>query len=179
MGAQKVKRAGLQQLTIVGPIADAPTTLTSTPPLPFSSAEKLRYLSSNLRALLVWPLVLGAVATVLWGGAYWIMENEKRALSQRAFADASAQARSYAEQLDRIIGQIDYIMLSLKYHWQKSAGDVLLEEQVKQGLVPAAAGLSITIVDRRGMPVTSTLALGRNEPSIRERDYFKAHRAKD
>ncbi len=177
--AQKVKHARLRQLTIVAPIPDAPTTLTSTQPLPFSSAEKLRYLSSNLRSLLVWPLVLGAVATALWSGAFWMMENEKRAISQRAFANASAQARSYAEQLDRIIGQIDYIMLSLKYHWQKSAGDVLLEEQVKQGLVPAAAGLSITIVDRRGMPVTSTLALGRNEPSIRERDYFKAHRAKD
>ena len=153
--------------------------MTSTRPLPFSSAEKLRYLSSNLPALLVWPLLLGALAMALWSGAFWMMENEKRAISQRAFAHASAQARAYAEQLDRIIGQIDYIMLSLKYHWQKSAGDVLLEEQVKQGLVPAAAGLSITIVDRRGMPVTSTLALGRNEASVRERDYFQAHRAKD
>ena len=161
------------------PIFDAPTPLTSPRPLPFSSAEKLRHLSSNLRALLVWPLVLGGLATALWSGVFWMMENEKRAISQRAFANASAQSKAYAEQLDRIIGQIDYIMLSLKYHWQKSAGDVLLEEQVKQGLVPAAAGLSITIVDRRGLPVTSTLALGRNEPSIRERDYFKAHSESD
>jgi diguanylate cyclase (GGDEF)-like protein len=169
----------LPQLTIAASVSDAPTTLNSTRPLPFSSAEKLRYLSSNLRALLIWPVALGMFATAIWSGAFWIMENEKRAISQRAFANAAAQSRTYAEQLDRIIGQIDYIMLSLKYHWQKSAGDVSLEEQVKQGLVPAAAGLSITIVDRRGLPVTSTLALGRNEVSIRDRDYFKAHRQSD
>ena len=149
----------------------------STHPLPFSHAEKLRHLGNNLRYLLVWPVVCGVLAAALWGWTSWIIAQEKRAIDERAFATAAAQSRAYAEQLDRIIGQIDYIMLSLKYHWQQTAGSVRLEEQVSQGLVPASAGLSVTIVDRQGDPVTSTLPLKKNGFNIAQRAYFKAHRA--
>ena len=149
----------------------------STNPLPFSRAEKLRHLRSNLRYLLIWPLVFGALAAALWIWALWMVEHEKRAIDERAFATAAAQSRAYADQLDRIVGQVDYIMLSLKYHWQQTAGDVNLEEQVNQGLVPVSAGMSVTIMDRRGDSVTSTLPLGKGGFNVAHRDYFKAHQA--
>lgn len=167
------------QLTIGCLQPDLKIALTTTKPLLFSRAEKLRHLRNNLRKLLIWPLVFGSLAAALWIWTIWMVEHEKRAISQRAFATVAAESKAYANQLDRIIGQIDYIMLSLKYYWQKSAGDVQLEEQTKQGLVPAAAGMSITIVDRQGLPVTSTLSLGKNEPHIREREYFLAHREQE
>lgn len=150
--------------------------LTSTKPLPFSRAEKLRHLGSNLRILLIWPLVFGMLATALWVWAHWLIENEKRAVGERAFSGAAAQSRAYAEQLDRIIGQVDYIMLSLKYYWQQSSGGVRLEDQVRQGLVPVSPGLIVTIVNRRGDPVTSTQPLTNTKFNIAERPYFKAHR---
>jgi diguanylate cyclase (GGDEF)-like protein len=149
----------------------------STNPLPFSRAEKLRHLRSNLRYLLIWPLVFGAFAAALWIWALWMVEHEKRAIDERAFATAAAQSRAYADQLDRIVGQVDYIMLSLKYHWQQTAGDVNLEEQVSQGLVPVSAGMSVTIMDRRGDAVTSTLPLVKGGFNVAHRDYFKAHQA--
>jgi hypothetical protein len=149
----------------------------STNPLPFSRAEKLRHLRSNLRYLLIWPLVFGALAAALWIWALWMVEHEKRAIDERAFATAAAQSRAYADQLDRIVGQVDYIMLSLKYHWQQTAGDVNLEEQVSQGLVPVSAGMSVTIMDRRGDAVTSTLPLVKGGFNVAHRDYFKAHQA--
>ena len=149
----------------------------STNPLPFSRAEKLRHLRSNLRYVLIWPLVFGALAAALWTWALWMVEHEKRAIDERAFATAAAQSRAYADQLDRIVGQVDYIMLSLKYHWQQTAGDVNLEEQVSQGLVPVSAGMSVTIMDRRGDAVTSTLPLVKGGFNVAHRDYFKAHQA--
>ena len=149
----------------------------STNPLPFSRAEKLRHLRSNLRYVLIWPLVFGALAAALWTWALWMVELEKRAIDERAFATAAAQSRAYADQLDRIVGQVDYIMLSLKYHWQQTAGDVNLEEQVNQGLVPVSAGMSVTIMDRRGDAVTSTLPLVKGGFNVAHRDYFKAHQA--
>ena len=80
---------------------------TSTKPLPYSRAEKLRHLGSNLRTLLIWPLVCGMLAAALWAWAYWTIEQEKHAIGERAFYSAAAQARDYADQLDRIIGQVD------------------------------------------------------------------------
>ena len=148
----------------------------STKPLPYSRSEKLRHLGSNLRILLVWPLVCGMLAAALWAWAYWTIEQERRAIGERAFFSAAAQARAYADQLDRIIGQVDYIMLSLKYHWQQTDGKVKLEEQVRQGLVPASPGLALTIVDRRGDPVTSTQPITGAKFNVAERAYFKAHR---
>jgi diguanylate cyclase (GGDEF)-like protein len=149
---------------------------TSTRPLPYSRAEKLRYLRNNLRTLLIWPLVFGMLALALWTWALWAMEHEKRAIDERAYASASAQSRAYAEQLDRIIGQVDYIMLSLKYHWQQTAGSLKLEDQVRQGLVPVSPGLIVTILNRQGDPVTSTQPLTSARFNIAGRPYFKAHR---
>ena len=148
----------------------------STRPLPFSRAEKLRHLSNNLRTVLIWPLVLGLLAAALWTWASWMVEQEKRAIGERAWSSAAAQSRAYADQLDRILGQVDYIMLSLKYHWQQSGGGVKLEDQVRQGLVPASPGMIVTIVNRQGDPVTSTQPLTDLRFNIADRPYFKAHR---
>ena len=149
---------------------------TSTTPLPYSRAEKLRYLRNNLRTLLIWPLVFGMLASALWIWALWSMEHETRTIDERAYASASAQSKAYADQLDRIIGQVDYIMLSLKYHWQQTAGSLKLEDQVRQGLVPVSPGLIVTILNRQGDPVTSTQPLENARFNIAGRPYFKAHR---
>ena len=149
---------------------------TSTKPLPYSLAEKLRHLGSNLRTLLIWPVVFGMLAAALWAWAYWTMEHERRGIGERALSSAAAQSKTYAEQLDRIIGQVDYIMLSLKYHWQQSDGNVRLEDQVRQGLVPVSPSLIVTIVNRRGDSVTSTRPLTDAKFNVAGREYFKAHR---
>jgi diguanylate cyclase (GGDEF)-like protein len=149
---------------------------TPTRPLPFDRAEKLRHLGSNLRTLLIWPVIFGMLAAVLWAWAYWMIAQETRAISQRAYASANAQSRSYADQLDRILGQVDYLMLSLKYHWQQTDGGVNLEDQVRQGLVPVSPGMVVTIFNRRGDAVTGTQPLTNASFNIAERAYFQAHR---
>jgi diguanylate cyclase (GGDEF)-like protein len=174
---EKVKSTTLEDLTFSRTHACPPLMrFTSPKPLPYSRAEKLRHLGSNLRTLLIWPLVFGTLAAALWVWAYWMIDHEKRAIGERAFSSAAAQSRAYADQLDRIIGQVDYIMLSLKYHWQQTHGGVNLEEQVRQGLVPVSPGLSVTIINRDGDPVTSTQPLLDAKFNVAGRPYFQAHR---
>ncbi|MCP6280560.1 hypothetical protein NL459_28445, partial [Klebsiella pneumoniae] len=73
---------------------------------------------------------------------------EQRELRDRAFANTAAQARTYADQIERNISQLDYIMQSLLFYRQKNGGALRLEEQVDAGLVPAAARISISVFDQ-------------------------------
>jgi hypothetical protein len=74
------------------------------------------------------------------------------------------------------LSHIDYITLSLKHQWQQTGGALTLEDHIEKGLVPSSSVLAVTIVDRDGFPVTSTLPHNRRI-SIADRDYFLAHKA--
>ena len=136
-----------------------------------------RFMLQNAGALALWPLAFVVLTAILWTWVAWVVVHEKAALRERLFQSAAAHARASSEQIERSIGQIDYLMLSLKYHWQKSGGTVDLEEQVRAGLVPKSTDLSVTIFDSYGMPVTSTVLGKRRTGSIAHRQYFSAHAA--
>ena len=139
---------------------------------------KARFLLKNARALAYWPVLFLIVTTLMWAWVAWVGAHEKAAIRERLFVSAAAHAVASSEQIERSIGQIDYLMLSLKYHWQKSGGAVDLEEQVRVGLVPKATDLTVSIFDKAGLPVTSTILGKTHAPSgISHRQYFSAHAA--
>ncbi|MBK4737743.1 bifunctional diguanylate cyclase/phosphodiesterase [Noviherbaspirillum pedocola] len=124
-------------------------------------------------ALAIWLLGSGLLGTWVWS----TIRRETDALDREMRAAAVAQVHSFADQLERSLQQIDYIMLSLKHYWQETGHKLDLEEQVRSGLVPASSGLLLTIVDRNGKPVTSTMPLPRPAANIADRDYFREHQA--
>jgi diguanylate cyclase (GGDEF)-like protein len=124
-----------------------------------------------------WPAVCALLIAGLWFWAASTIHHEQRDLRASAFASTSAQAHTYADQIDRSIGQLDYIMQSLLFHWYKDGGALHLEEQVNAGLVPAAARISISLFDRNGMLLTSTLAEPKSRQGVGDRAYFRAHAA--
>jgi diguanylate cyclase (GGDEF)-like protein len=139
--------------------------------------DKALFLRRNARALAHWPLLFIVLTAVLWTWVIWLVAHDKAALQEKLFLSAAAHARASSEQIERSIGQIDYLMLSLVYHWQKSNGAVDLEEQVRAGLVPKSTDLSVTIFNETGRPLTSTV-LGKKEAGgIAHRPYFSAHAA--
>jgi diguanylate cyclase (GGDEF)-like protein len=138
---------------------------------------KTRFMLGNARALARWPLVFMILTAILWAWVLWVIDHENAAIRDRLHMSAAAHARASSEQIERSIGQIDYLMLSLKYHWQKSGGAVDLEDQVQAGLVPQSTGLSVTVFDRAGMVVTSTVPGKKQAAGIAHRQYFKAHAA--
>jgi diguanylate cyclase (GGDEF)-like protein len=146
-------------------------------PLPVPLNQKIDFLRNHARSLVPWPVACAALVAGLWGWSLSTIQHEETEIRESAYFAASAQARTYAEQLERSIGQLDYIMLSLQFHRQKSGNALRLEEQVEAGLVPKSSQISISVFDRNGLPVTSTSLEIRKTAGIASRDYFKAHAA--
>ncbi|HEV2609152.1 MAG TPA: EAL domain-containing protein [Noviherbaspirillum sp.] len=85
-------------------------------------------------------------------------------------------AHAYSDELFRTIRQIDQITLNLKYYWQKTGGKLELEDQRNFGLYPASSMLQVVIVDRNGMPLTSTHGMANEDPALSGKDFFRRHK---
>jgi diguanylate cyclase (GGDEF)-like protein len=142
---------------------------------PLLFRQNLLFLHRNAKSLAPWPLICSILAAIVWLWGLTTIEREQADIRKHAYASAAAQARTYAEQVERNIGQLDYILHSLQFHWQKNGGALNLEEQVYAGLVPKAAGITVTILDQMGMPVTSTISGQYNRQSVSSLDYFHFH----
>ncbi|MFL6720172.1 MAG: diguanylate cyclase domain-containing protein, partial [Burkholderiaceae bacterium] len=146
-------------------------------PQTLSLQQKIGRLRGHASSLAPWPAACALLIAGLWFWATSTIHYEQRDLRDRVFASTSAQARTYADQIERSIGQLDYIMQSLLFYRQKNGGALHLEEQVSAGLVPAAARISISVFDQNGMLLTSTLAEPQSRKDVASRGYFKAHAA--
>jgi diguanylate cyclase (GGDEF)-like protein len=143
----------------------------------FSFRQKIGFLRSHAQFLAPWPVACGALMTGLWLWAVPSIYQEKNHIQERAYMTAAAQARIYADQIERTISQLDYILLSLKFQWQKNGGVLNLEEQVDAGLVPKATKISVTVLDRSGIPVTTTSPKIKTKKSVALLEYFRIHAA--
>ncbi|MBV0881691.1 EAL domain-containing protein [Noviherbaspirillum sp. L7-7A] len=150
--------------------------MIATPQI-LSLQQKIGLLRGHAPSLAPWPAACALLIAGLWFWAASTIHYEQRDLHDRAFANTSAQARTYADQIERSIGQLDYIMQSLLFYRQKNGGALRLEEQVDAGLVPAAARISISVFDQNGMLLTSTLAEPKSRQGVASRGYFQAHAA--
>ncbi|MBK4736165.1 bifunctional diguanylate cyclase/phosphodiesterase [Noviherbaspirillum pedocola] len=112
---------------------------------------------------------------LLWAWVFGTIAQEKARIDKEMRASVSAQAKAYAEQLDRTLSQIDYLLLSLKFHWGETHGNVKLERQVAAGLIPDENKLIVSIVDRHGCLVTSTTPFDRKTPCISKTAHFLEH----
>lgn len=142
---------------------------------PVLSRQKLVLLHHHAKFLIPWPLVCGILIAAIWLWGLATIEREQEDIKKHAYASATAQARSYAEQVERNIGQMDYILRSLQFNWQRNGGVLNLEEHVSAGLVPKAAGLSVTILDQAGMPVTTTIQKPYHRKSVASLEFFQFH----
>jgi diguanylate cyclase (GGDEF)-like protein len=144
-------------------------------PQPLSLHQKLAILRRHLQILAPWPVACSVLIAGLWFWALSTIHHERNGLRERTYITAAAQARTYAEQIERTIGQLDYIMLSLQFQWQKNGGTLNLEEQVSAGLVPKDAQIAISVFNRHGVAVTTTTPQVKEKPGIATREYFKIH----
>lgn len=139
--------------------------------------SKLRLLRRHACSIVVWPLAGTCLCVALWFGVLTRIAEERDNVTKDALGSAAAHAASYAGQLERTLGQIDYLLLSLKYFWQETGGETKLEEQLQKGLVSSSAEFVVTVVNRDGYPVSSTMDIPRNLPGVADRDYFIHHRS--
>ena len=114
-----------------------------------------------LLAGLIWWLTLARVKT------------DTDQLEAKAFDNAVSLSDAYARQLTHTIDRINQMTLSLTYYWKRSNGSLDLQSQLQEGLFPVPSQLYVTIVDRNGWVVSSTL--GGVPVQILDRAYFQAH----
>ena len=135
------------------------------------------FLQHRARYLAPWPLICGLLIAAVWWWGFSTIDREQADIRKQAHSAVSAQARTYAEQVERTIGQLDYILRSLQFNWQRNGGALNLEEHVYAGLVPKSARISVTILDRTGMPVTTTIPAHHKRRSVAALEHFQFHAA--
>ncbi|MES2534948.1 MAG: EAL domain-containing protein [Pseudomonadota bacterium] len=137
--------------------------------------EKLEFLRGSLRTVLIWPVIGLFLAAMMWTLAFSRLDETRQGLKKEGIADVTSLSKVYAEQLQRSLEQIDQITLNLRHYWKSSGGTLRLENQLREGLYPISALLYVTIVDRDGEIITTTLSR-KNKSTLADRDYFLKHK---
>lgn len=119
--------------------------------------EKLQLVRRKPGILIAW-LMFALVATVIgWSILFANLRKAHLAVEQRALFQASALARTHADRLARIIELLDQITLHVRMEWELAGGKLRLEKMKEAGLFPPTSRYYVTIVNREGAPITSSL----------------------
>lgn len=147
----------------------------ATAPQSLSFRQQVGFLRIHARSLAPWPVACGVLVVVLWLWVVATLHREEKEIWERASLSVETQAQTYSDQIDRTIGQLDYIMQILHSQWQENGGKLNLEKQFNAGLLPKAAKMSITIFDRSGMAVSSTNPAIKGKKGVSSGENFRPH----
>ena len=120
------------------------------------------------------PLLCALVIALIWIMVNAKAERDRRLAEAGATLHAQALARSYAEQLQRTVSEVNQITLTLKYYWENSGVRPSLEDQASHGLYPPSSRLYVVVFDRNGRNLSSTMP-NPSPQRVADREYFRAH----
>lgn len=112
--------------------------------------------------------------SAVWGGAYIYIDRSKELANKNAYLKAESLSKAYSEQLARTIQQINLLALNGKYDWEHHRHQLDLQDQVKEGLYPPSSDFVLTVINRDGIAVSSTLDNAKIDVS--DRKYFYVHK---
>lgn len=136
----------------------------------------LGFLRNKFYILAAWPAVCALLGMLMWAIGLSQIQSEKSLAEQNAYRRAASLSDAYAEQLARSVEHFDLITRNVKYYWEITGGMVRLEDQLKRGLYPDSPHIFVSIADRNGELLTSTLAL-KNHFNYAGSDWFQAHKS--
>ncbi|WP_038491793.1 bifunctional diguanylate cyclase/phosphodiesterase [Janthinobacterium agaricidamnosum] len=122
---------------------------------------KFDFLKSNLRVVLVWPLVGLVLCASMWAVTLLQLKAEKVVAEKHALVTVASLSRAYAQYLARTLEQMDQVTLQLKYEWEKSHGALRLEELKYSGLYAGPHYAIVAVLDRKGNPLSATAPFSR------------------
>lgn len=140
-----------------------------------SLREKIRFIQRNPGNVAAWLLFALAVSLIGWGTLFANLRDARTTLQQHALDEAAALARTHADRLMRSLNAFDHVARHVRSDWQRSEGKLMLEQLAREAVFPPPAQYYVTLVDRDGMPFTSTLP-HMNRVSLSDRPYFTSHR---
>lgn len=138
--------------------------------------RKFEFLRGSILQVLVWPLISLFLGVLIWYLTLTKITNEKNTVEKDALDNASSFAHAYAQHIYGNIEALDQIMLQVKFNWERSDQKQNLEELAQSGVFRSAQIVMVSIIDRNGMPVTSTFASKIKTSSLAGSKHFRFHK---
>jgi len=113
----------------------------------------------NRKIGLTWGITFVVLIALVWGATALKIEHDEQQLIDKLRLDTEHRARTHAEQLLRAVSQVDQLSMAIKYHWERHATPLDLEEQYRRGVYPEP--LYPVALDANGYALTSTRNLAR------------------
>ena len=140
-----------------------------------SLLDKLSFVRRTPSVFMTWLLFSLAVALIGWGVLLANLRGAQMAVQARALREASALARTHADRLVRSLDAMDQLSRHVRLEWQLAGGALDLHKLREKGLFSPPALYDVTLINRDGVPISSTLPVLSPAP-VKERDYFIALR---
>lgn len=141
--------------------------------------EKLRFPHGNYRLALFWPIVAISILALGWMLLFAKLDEDRKNVEVFALEKVATLSRGYADRLQRTLDTIDQILLLVRAQWNASNGQLRLEDFKAQGIFPDGASFNVSIADRNGSRLTSTLIgnASRSRLDLSDRDAFRAQKS--
>jgi diguanylate cyclase (GGDEF)-like protein len=131
---------------------------------------------NSAKRTLIWPLAALIISAIAWIALMADLNSLKQTYELDALADTAVLSQSYAESLQRAIELLDQLMLHVRYENELAKGSLRLEDAGKKGLFPFPSILNVTLIDRNGIPQTSTAPID-PKASLKSDEVFLAQEA--
>ncbi|MEC5216683.1 diguanylate cyclase (GGDEF)-like protein [Actimicrobium sp. GrIS 1.19] len=142
---------------------------------PIELPSRLAFLQGSLTPILAWPALCLLLAALVWALTLSIVRADRAFLDANARKNASYIATGYAQHLTRLIDQADQIALHVRFDREQLNTGLRLDVLRRNGLFPDTGLLQVSVIDRNGTPVTSTLPLD-HPANVADAAYFQAQR---
>jgi len=137
--------------------------------------RRLRFLRGNCGPLVAWPLGTLVIGLVGWQLLLSSLDTQWAEREADVLRETGTVTRTYADQLARTLNTIDQILLHVKYEWDLSDGKLQLESIAERGLFPPTYVFNVSIADRDGRILTSTIPKVRGH-LVSDRPSFQAQK---
>ena len=142
----------------------------------FMSKKSIAFLKENFLRIIIWPVAFLLLISVVWAIHLSKITESKKNLQQNALKNVAALSHAYAQYLTRTLEQIDQVSNHVRYDWETTKGALLLEDLRIQGLFTASQFAFVAIIDKYGVPRTSTAPMEQwQDLAIKKMLFFHKH----
>jgi diguanylate cyclase (GGDEF)-like protein len=120
---------------------------------------------------MTWLLLALTIAAIGWGTFFSLEGAAQKNAEVRVLRDTASFARSHADRLKRSLDAIDQMMRHVQLEWELPNGKLQAQLLTKYSLFPSPTSYYVTVFNRDGMPVLTTLPK-LEIISVADRPYF-------
>ncbi|RJF91786.1 EAL domain-containing protein [Noviherbaspirillum saxi] len=122
-----------------------------------ANSGEVGFFRHSLPFVAAWAIGALLLLAIGWTTFMNSLNSERAAVEETALHEAETLADAYAERLYRSVQAIDQMTLFVKHGWETAGTSFRLESITKPGNPTTSAGFHISVIDRHGFLLSSTL----------------------